>query len=158
MIEDDLIYDVGMHKGEDTEFYLKKGFRVIAVEAMPSFCAEVKDRLSADVTAQRLTIVSGAIAERPGTIPFYVNPNSVWGTTQQSWSERNERLGLKSSGVIEVPALDFADLLRKHGVPHYLKVDIEGADLLCLEALKGGDLRPRHISIESNKVSWPELL
>ena len=29
---DDLIYDVGMHKGEDTEFYLSKGFRVIALK------------------------------------------------------------------------------------------------------------------------------
>ena len=31
----DLVYDVGMHKGEDTEFYLRKGFRVIAFEADP---------------------------------------------------------------------------------------------------------------------------
>ena len=35
MFEDDLIYDVGMHRAEDTEFYLAKGFRVIAVEASP---------------------------------------------------------------------------------------------------------------------------
>ena len=31
----DLIFDIGMHKGEDTEFYLKKGFRVVAIEADP---------------------------------------------------------------------------------------------------------------------------
>ena len=31
----DLIYDLGMHVGQDTEFYLKKGFRVVAVEANP---------------------------------------------------------------------------------------------------------------------------
>ena len=24
--QEDLIYDVGLHKGEDSEFYLKKGF------------------------------------------------------------------------------------------------------------------------------------
>jgi len=29
----DLIYDVGLHKGEDAEFYLRKGFRVVAFEA-----------------------------------------------------------------------------------------------------------------------------
>ncbi len=28
-MRDDLIYDVGMHTGEDTEFYLRKGFRVV---------------------------------------------------------------------------------------------------------------------------------
>ena len=31
----DLIYDVGFHHGEDTAYYLKKGFRVVAFEAHP---------------------------------------------------------------------------------------------------------------------------
>ena len=31
---DDLIFDIGMHIGQDTEVYLKKGFRVVAVEAL----------------------------------------------------------------------------------------------------------------------------
>ena len=31
----DLIYDVGFHQGEDTAFYLKKGFLVVAFEAHP---------------------------------------------------------------------------------------------------------------------------
>ena len=30
-----LIFDIGMHIGQDTEFYLKKGFCVVAVEANP---------------------------------------------------------------------------------------------------------------------------
>jgi len=32
-----LIIDVGMHKGYDTEFYLRKGFRVVAVEAARTY-------------------------------------------------------------------------------------------------------------------------
>ncbi|RYG28164.1 MAG: FkbM family methyltransferase, partial [Chitinophagaceae bacterium] len=28
-----LIIDLGAHKGEDSDFYLRKGFRVIAVDA-----------------------------------------------------------------------------------------------------------------------------
>lgn len=32
---DDLIIDVGMHYGNNTAFYLKKGFRVAAIEANP---------------------------------------------------------------------------------------------------------------------------
>lgn len=34
-----LIYDIGAHLGEDTDFYLKKGFKVVAIEANP-FLAE----------------------------------------------------------------------------------------------------------------------
>ena len=33
----DLIYDVGFHQGEDTAYYLKKGFRVVAFEAHPTW-------------------------------------------------------------------------------------------------------------------------
>ena len=35
-MQKDLIYDIGMHNGENTEYYLKRGFRVIAVEANPT--------------------------------------------------------------------------------------------------------------------------
>ncbi|HKF56732.1 MAG TPA: hypothetical protein VKJ45_14845 [Blastocatellia bacterium] len=31
-----LIYDVGPHLGEDTDFYLQKGFTVVAIKANPA--------------------------------------------------------------------------------------------------------------------------
>jgi len=154
----DLVYDIGMHKGEDSEFYLRKGFRVVAIEAIPSFCSEVADRFKAEVDSGQLTIVNVAIAENDGPVKFYVNPNSVWGTIRPDWSKRNERLGSASIDVIEVLGVKFVDVLREYGIPYYLKVDIEGADILCLKSLGGTDARPRHVSIEANKVSWRELL
>jgi hypothetical protein len=33
-----------LHKGEDAEFYLKKGFRVVAVEAMPELAQSATER------------------------------------------------------------------------------------------------------------------
>jgi 16S rRNA A1518/A1519 N6-dimethyltransferase RsmA/KsgA/DIM1 with predicted DNA glycosylase/AP lyase activity len=41
-----LIYDVGAHQGEDTDFYLKKGFAVVAIEAVPEFCKSLEKRFS----------------------------------------------------------------------------------------------------------------
>jgi hypothetical protein len=32
-MDSNLIYDVGLHKGEDSESYLKEGFRVVAMKA-----------------------------------------------------------------------------------------------------------------------------
>jgi len=40
-MEENLVFDIGMHRGEDSEFYLKKGFRVIGVEANQELCEEV---------------------------------------------------------------------------------------------------------------------
>ena len=59
----DLIYDVGMHKGEDAEFYLRKGFRVVAFEANPELIASCKQRLRDFLDHGQLTIVEGAIVE-----------------------------------------------------------------------------------------------
>jgi hypothetical protein len=44
MAEGALIYDVGAHKGEDTEFYLIRGFSVIAIEAVPELCERTQIR------------------------------------------------------------------------------------------------------------------
>ena len=34
-----LVYDVGVHRGDDTAYYLHKGFRVVGVEANPAMAA-----------------------------------------------------------------------------------------------------------------------
>jgi FkbM family methyltransferase len=154
----DLIIDVGMHKGEDTEFYLKKGFYVVGIEANPDLCEVVAANLKTYVASGQLQIVNTAIVQDPGPTSFYINDRVTdWGTTQRSWVERNERMGANSR-EITVTGERFEDILDRYGVPYFLKIDIEGNDLLCLEGLCGFATRPKHVSIESNKTDWSELL
>lgn len=154
----DLIFDVGLHEGQDTAFYLAKGFRVVAVEAMPSLCAAATERFADAVGSGRLVVRNVAVAEQAGPVSFYVNAKSEWGTIRPMWAERNARnLGSAPTEVLEVTGVTFGDLLAEHGVPYYLKVDIEGADLLCLEALAESPARPRYVSVESDKTSWRGL-
>src|SRR6266436_7970461 len=104
----DLIYDVGLHKGEDAEFYLRKGFRVVAFEADPDLIASCRERLKEFLDHGQLTIIEGAIVGldliRAGqkTVRFYKNcDRSIWGTVCADWVKRNARLGTSSS-VTEV--------------------------------------------------------
>ena len=158
MFSHDLIFDVGMHKGEDSEFYLKKGFRVVGIEAIESFCAAVRDRFPESISTGRLVIVNKAITERPGPVRFYINEtNSVWGTLNLAWVERNKRRGAPSREVTVI-GIPLEDLIQQHGVPYYLKIDIEGNDLVCLESLRKTGARPRYVSIESTKTSWSDLM
>jgi FkbM family methyltransferase len=153
----DLIYDVGLHKGEDSEFYLRKGFRVIAIEALPALVQYSKQRLRDYVESGQLVILNCAIAEHEGPVEFFETPGwSVWGTIRPDWEKRNEELGQRSVKQ-SVAGVRFSSILEQYGIPYYLKVDIEGADLLCLEALKGCRSKPRYVSIESNKCSWAGL-
>ena len=69
----DLIYDAGMHMGEDTEYYLEKNFRVIGFEANPELVQICRDKFADYITNGRLVILEGAIVEpdgRPDTVDF----------------------------------------------------------------------------------------
>ena len=154
----DLAFDVGMHTGEDTDYYLRKGFRVVAFEANPKLIAQAKTRFADAIGSGRLTIVDGAIANTTAaSITFYEHPTkSVWGTINEDWAQRNTWRG--QSHKVTVPVVNFARVIEKHGMPLSLKIDIEGADALCLEALKEFDVRPSYISIESEKVDFKRLV
>jgi len=153
-----LIYDVGAHLGEDTDFYLRKGFRVVAIEANPVLADKLRERFRSNLSDGSVVVIEAAIAGTTGEVSFFVNESSsVWGTIRPEWAERNAALGAPSK-VIKVKAVRFAELLQKYGVPYYLKIDIEGADLLCLEGLLEKLDRPEFVSIESEKRSWRALL
>ena len=47
-----LIFDIGMHVGQDTEFYLKKGFNVVAVEANPKLVKENTEKFKEYITRE----------------------------------------------------------------------------------------------------------
>jgi FkbM family methyltransferase len=140
-IRRDLVIDVGLHKGEDTAYYLAKGFRVIGVEADPDLVSECRARFARELSTQRLQIFEGAIAEGAGKIPFYKDNASIWGTIYLDWAKRNEKLG-SHNRLIEVDVLDINRLLADSGVPYYLKLDIEGGEHLVLTALLALTDRP----------------
>lgn len=132
----DLVFDVGAHKGEDSAFYLKLGFRVVGVEANPYLAKELKNRFRAEIESGRYHLIDQAIGESEGETAFYVNKvKSVWGTTDSAVAQRNKIMGAESDRIA-VMTVRFEDLLRTFGCPHYLKIDIEGADMLCVNSLR----------------------
>src|SRR5215470_13716143 len=153
-MQSDLIYDVGAHKGEDAEFYLLKGFRVVAIEAVPALCDSIRARLYPYLASGQLVLINAAITDKVGPVTFFVNRAvSVYGTACDDWAKRNELFGAQSY-TVSVTGLRFGDVLAEHGIPYYLKIDIEGSDLLCVRALCSFASRPKYVSIESATVHW----
>ncbi|MEN3974021.1 FkbM family methyltransferase [Emcibacter sp. SYSU 3D8] len=157
-MDNGLIYDVGAHRGEDSDYYLRLGYRVVAVEANPHLVDWLRTRFRQEIADGSYILIPNAIGERGEQIDFYVNrENSAWGTTNPEWAGRNRLLGAESD-VVTVDCVRFADILHEHGCPHYLKIDIEGADMRCVEDLAEAAVTPAYISIESSKTSWRALL
>ncbi|MBD2491917.1 FkbM family methyltransferase [Aulosira sp. FACHB-615] len=157
-MDKNLVIDVGVHTGEDTEFYLKKGFRVIGIEANPNIYSDTKQKLNSYIETGQLLLLNIAVSPLNQPITLYVNlDRSFWSTTSPDFVQRNEFFGTRST-AITVEGRRFEDILQEFGTPYYLKVDIEGADILCLQGLQKVESKPQFLSIESTKASWHDLL
>lgn len=147
---DDLVIDVGFHRGEDTRFYLDKGFRCVAVEANPVLVAHAEREFAQEIADGRLKLFGVAIAEQSGTVKLTVTDEKTeWSSLCPGFVARNTTINHTPSRIVEVPSLRFEEVLAEVGIPHYLKVDIEGLDMLCVRALRAFDERPDFVSVES---------
>jgi FkbM family methyltransferase len=157
-LQSDLIYDIGFHTGEDADYYLKKGFRVVGIEADPLLCARGAERFSDEIRCGQLTLVNKAVARKPGTIEFYQNTvSSGWNTCDPTFAEHWTRWASAPSVKTEVEAVTMASLLETYGVPYYAKIDIEGYDAVCIDGLVDADVRPQYVSWEAERDNFKQL-
>jgi len=142
-MEKDLIYDVGMNNGDDTAYYLFKGYRVVAIEADPDLVKNARRRFEREIEDRRLTLLNVAIGEDEDGVEFWICDNKrVWNSLGRDMASRQ---GLPCHSI-DLPSSRFRTVLDEYGVPHYLKVDIEGADRYCLNDLDPADA-PAYVSI-----------
>src|SRR5579872_912696 len=142
---DALVFDVGFNIGQDTQFYLAEGYRVVAVEADPTLAQKGRERFAREVASGQLTIANVGIAEREGTAEFWVCEGKP--EFNSFFREIAARDGY-SHHAITIPTTRFETLLQRYGTPHFLKIDIEGHDMLCLDGLTPQSI-PAYLSIES---------
>lgn len=149
-----LIFDLGFHIGQDTDFYLKKGFWVVAVDANPLLIEEGKKRFAEYIEAGRLVLLNVGIGKREETLPFYVNKQL------SEWSSFDETIGTTRGeyDVIDVPLVTLRSICERYGVPYYIKIDIEGHDLLAIQSLRGMGDKPKYISVENGPAHMIEEL
>ena len=143
-MQPDLIFDVGCHNGNDTSYYLSRGFRVVAVEAHPQYCSAMYQRFPEAIAAGRLYVLNFAIAERPGLCTLLESQ------AESQWNTVVPEIAAQKSGdfrEIIVPALTFNCVFERFNTPYYLKVDIEGSEINVFRYLVD---RPQYISFEVN--------
>ena len=154
-MENEFIFDIGANNGNDAAEYPKRGCKVIAVEANPDLCADLRKRFVSELETGQLTLIDKAVARGPAVTLFINSADHGWGTILPSYAEHGAKL--RGNVIpVEVETVTINDLIRAYGVPDRMKVDIEGADIYCLLDLYGGRL-PRHLSIEQPKSLSDQL-
>lgn len=153
MVGDDLVYDVGMHNGDDTEYYLDKGYRVVGIDANPELCAACTKRFKSEIANGRLTILNIGVGFERETAKFHINRRESQISTFST--HRNER---DEWCEIEMEVVPLSEIVLRHGRASYIKIDVEHYDHLVLKDLLSRGICPRYISAEAHSAETFEVL
>lgn len=139
-----LVYDVGMHKAEDTRYYLSQGHRVIAIEANPELVRKAAESLARHLRSGQLTLLNTIVdsAEDPKTL-WVPETHPQWGSIDRKIAERVHGAIHKYS----VSTSSIQKIIADYGRPDYVKVDIESSSMGCLKDLLQHE-RPAFVSVE----------
>ena len=145
-VDDSLIFDLGASDGDDTAYYLAKGFCVVAVEADPVACAALRRRFRRPIAEGRVTLVHAAVAATAGqTVSLwrYADAQHI-----SSLDRRPRGAAAGAESEHKVTTIDWAGLVALRGVPRYCKVDVEGAECAFLSSIPALDQAPEYLSAE----------
>jgi FkbM family methyltransferase len=151
----DLVFDIGVNHGEDSDHYLAKGFRVVGVEADPVIAERLRQGFQKQIASGQMAFEHVGLMPEPGVLPFYRNLDC------DHWSSFIESYGCRNGSrfeVVDVSCVTLAHLIAKYGCPYYMKIDVEGADRLVLDQLERSAERPVFISIEEFGLASLEAL
>jgi FkbM family methyltransferase len=142
----DLVIDVGANIGERSELFLALGAKVVAVEPQKE-CAEHLRRRFGDQPG--FVLFEGGCADRPGDAELFVGDADTLSSMSATWIDRMRGSGRFASHdwheTRVVPTTTLDSLIADHGVPAFVKIDVEGFEAQVLAGLS----RPvRCLSVE----------
>jgi len=144
-------FDLGTNDGTDTEFFLKKGFCVVSVDANPAMIALASKRLSS-FDQNKVHFVNMGVDEVTGQLKFYVTDTLINSSMDKDKAYEFD----EHAKEIMVPAIRCEALFGLTSKrPYYMKVDIEERHFVCIEALKNIPKRklPLYISWEMHEYA-----
>jgi FkbM family methyltransferase len=141
--------DIGAHHPvmiSNTAMFYKMGLHGINVEANPELIKAFYRKRPRDIN------LNIAIADKTGTMDFYIMDGAVLHTLSKEEAYRYESLGAKIKKIIPVKTMTVADLIDTYckGVfPDFLTLDAEGYDLEIIKTVPWDRASPKIICVEN---------
>jgi FkbM family methyltransferase len=147
----DLVLDVGAHVGDRIGAFRRLGARVVAVEPQPALIKTLKLIHGRD---RAVAIEPAAVGRNTGMIDLKLNiDNPTVSTASEAFLRAADGAvgweGQAWTKTIRVPVTTLDALIARHGMPAFIKIDVEGFEA---EALIGLTRPPPALSFEFTTI------
>jgi len=147
-----VVFDIGAHAGDRTACFKALGARVVSIEPQPWFARLLKLN---HLFSSTVTVLRCVVSDTDGPKVLRVNSrNPTVSTLSNDFVEAASDGGVGWQGQtwdrsITVPAVTVDTLITRHGLPDFIKIDVEGAEL---DVLSGLSQAPLALSFEFTMI------
>lgn len=158
----DLIFDIGANEGFKTDLFLRLGARVVAIEPDETNQSILREKFAKLRLFRRpMTIVGKAVSDKSARETMWIDgAGSAVNTLSQKWASAlnankdrhahgHQGLDFARQKTVETTTLE--QLMSEHGVPTFIKIDVEGYELHVIRGLQ------RPVPYLSFEVNLPEF-
>ncbi len=147
----DLVFDIGAHVGDRIAAFRRLGARVVAAEPQPALVRTLRLLYGRD---KAVLVEAVAVGRKAGTVELKLNlDNPTVATASDIFIKAAGGMpGWETqrwTGALNVPVTTLDDLIARHGMPAFIKLDVEGFEA---EALAGLTQPPRALSFEFTTI------
>ena len=133
----DLVFDIGGHVGDRVACFRRLGGRVVVAEPQPALAKTLRLLYGRD---RDVTVEEAAVGRAAGTASLRLNlDNPTVSTASDAFIAAAHGApgweGQQWTRTIEVPMTTLDALIARHGVPRFIKIDVEGYEAEALAGL-----------------------
>ena len=139
----DLVFDVGCNVGSRCKLFLNAGARVVGFEPQLDLCDHLHSHLH---RSQKFQLEMVALGEKFGSAEIKISDAHVLSSMSDRWISNTKKSGRfrnyswNKLQKVTVSTLDYQ--IRKHGLPKFIKIDVEGYEY---SVLKGSEKKIKEV-------------